>query len=139
LTLTRGAVQTLSGTTANASAAVDVRGYDGLTAYLQTGTVTDAGTAAGFATKIQHSDTLVGTDFVDVPADEQAGALAAVTADAANGINVPGGISYLGNKRYVRVVCTGTSGTNATVNALFALGKPHRAPVAAIGATVATT
>ena len=139
MTLTRGAVQTLSGTTPNASAAIDVRGYDALSVYLQTGTVTDAGAAAGFSTKIQHSDTLVGADFVDVPADEQSGTIAAVTVDATNNVNVPGGISYLGGRRYVRAVVTGTAGTNATVNALFALGKPHRAPVVAVGATVATT
>jgi hypothetical protein len=139
MTITQGAPQTLSGTTPNASAAIDVRGYDALTAYLQTGTVTDAGAAAGFSAKIQHSDTLVGADFVDVPADEQKGAISDVTLDTADNITVPGGVSYLGNKRYVRTVITGTSGTNAVVQALFVLGKPHRAPTTPVGATSATT
>ena len=63
-----GAVQTLSGTTPNNSALFDTRGFGSLTVLLNTGTVTDAGTAAGFTMKLQDSDTVVGTDFVDVAA-----------------------------------------------------------------------
>lgn len=137
--LVRGALQTLSGVTPNASAAVDVRGFGALTAYLLNGTVTDAGAAAGYSVKIQHSDTTVGADFADVPADEQKGTISDVTLDTADDILAPGGISYLGNKRYVRMVVTGTTGTNAIVSALFLLGKPHRAPVTPVGATTATS
>jgi hypothetical protein len=139
----KGAVQTLSGTTPNNSAAFDRRGYDEMTVYLDTGTVTDAGTAAGFTMKLQHSDTTAAVDFVDVPADglvpnSSGGTTVTVTTDAANGI-CAGGVGYVGGKRYVRAVITGTSGTNATVTIDAALGRPHRAPVTTVGATTATT
>lgn len=136
LTLIRGAVQTLSGTTPNNSALFDRQGYDGLTVYLETGTVTDAGTAAGFTMKLQDSDTTVAGDFVDVAGADTV----TVTTDAANGL-LAGAVSYQGNKRYVRAVFTGTSGTNATVQALGVLGAntSASAPVTAIGATTAAT
>ena len=137
--IAQGANQTLSGVTPNNSRAIDVQGFSGLNVYLQTGTVTDAGTAEGFSIKIQHSDTLAAADFVDVPAAEFNGAIPAVTSDAADDITAPGGISYVGNKRYVRAVLTGTTDTDAVVRVLFALGKPHRAPVTPVGATLATT
>lgn len=145
LNLTQGANQTLSGTTANGSAAIDMQGYEALTVYLQTGTVTDAGAAAGFTAVIQHSDTLVGTDFVTCTADQlianSAGATTiAVTSDDDDDIT-KGGVGYRGGKRYVRVLVTGTTGTNAVVRALFLRGKPSStsAPVATVGATSATT
>ncbi|HEV8035864.1 hypothetical protein [Yoonia sp.] len=139
----RGAVQTLSGVTPNNSALIDRRGFDALTVYLETGTVTDAGTADGFTMKLQHSDTTDASDFVDVPtagllANSDGGTTVAVTVDATNGV-IAGGVGYVGGKRYVRAVVTGTTGTNATVQALAALGKPHRAPVATVGATTAAT
>jgi hypothetical protein len=133
----RGANQTLSGTTPNASAAFDIRGFDTATFDLETITVTDAGTAAGFTMKLQHSDTLVGADFADVPAAEYLGDLVTLTAETAAA--TIGSIGYVGNKRYIRAVFTGTSGTNAVVFVKGNLGKPHRAPVTRVGATVATT
>lgn len=143
MTLVRGAPQTLSGTTPNNSALIDTRGYNALTVYLETTTVTDAGDANGFTMKLQHSDTTVGTSFVDVPADELVAGLngattVTVTTDGANGI-VAGGIGYNGSKRYVRAVLTGTTGTNAVVNMLGVLGKPHRAPCAVTALTTAAT
>ena len=141
--LIQGAPQTLSGDTANNSALIDRRGFDALTVYLQTGTVTDAGTASGFTMKLQHSDTTAAGDFVDVPA---AGLLpnsggtttVTVTADADDNIT-KSGVGYVGGKRYVRAVFTGTSGTNAVVQILATLGRPHRAPVTSVGATTAAT
>lgn len=134
----RGANQTLSGTTPNASALIDTRGFSGATLYLMTGAVTDAGTTAGFTMKLQHSDTTAAADFVDVPAAQKLGDDLTVTSDDDDNILV-GGIGYVGIKRYVRAVITGTTGTNAVVNVLAHLGKPHRAPVAAVGATTAAT
>lgn len=133
----RGADQTLSGTTANASAAFDVRGFSTAVFDLETGAVTDAGTADGFTMVLQHSDTLVGTDFVAVPSGEFSGT-ASVLLDTNDNI-IAGSIGYLGNKRYVRGVITGTTGTDAVVHVKGNLGKPHRAPVTRVGATVATT
>jgi hypothetical protein len=135
--LVRGADQTLSGTTANASAAFDVRGFGSAAFDVETGVVTDAGTAAGFAMVLQHSDTLVGTDFVAVPAGEFSGTVTVID-DAADNV-IAGSIGYLGSKRYVRGVFTGTTGTDAIVHVKANMGKPARAPVTRVGATIATT
>ena len=137
--MTVGAPQTLSGVTPNNSAAVDLQGWGALSVYLKTNTVTDAGDATGFSIKLQHSDALVGSGFVDVPAAEIKGTIAAVTLDTADDIIAPGGLSYLGVKRYVRAVVTGSTLTNAVVTPLFVRGKPAQAPVTPVGATVATT
>lgn len=139
----RAATQTLSGTTANNSALFDRRGFSSLTVYLETGTVTDAGTAAGFTMKLQHSDSTLGTSFVDVGAEElvansSGGTTVTVTTDGDND-KVIGGVGYVGNRRYVRAVMTGTTGTNATCNAFAVLGKPARAPVTTVGSTTAAT
>lgn len=141
--IVRGAAQTLSGVTPNNSALVDRRGYDALTVYLETQAITDAGAAAGFTMKLQHSDTTAAADFVDVPAagllaDSDGNTTVTVTSDTDDAI-IKSGVGYVGGKRYVRAVVTGTTGTNGVVNILAALGKPHRAPVATIGATTAAT
>lgn len=142
-TILRGAPQTLSGVTPNNSALIDRREYSSLTVYLATDAVTDAGAAAGFTMKLQHSDTTVGTDFVDVPAAGLVAGLSgattvSVTLDTADNI-IAGGVGYVGGKRYVRGVVTGTTGTDAIVNVLAVLGKPHRAPATIVGATTAAT
>lgn len=143
MTILRGAPQTLSGTTPNASALIDRRGYDALTVYLENDAVTDAGDASGYTMRLQHSDSTAAGTFVDVPA---AGLLAGlngattvqVTADTADNV-LAGGVGYVGGLRYVRAVITGSTGTNAIVNIIGVLGKPHRAPVAIVGATTAAT
>ena len=138
LQFVRGAAQTLAGVTPNASAAFDVRGFDAVNFYLSTGTVTDAGTAAGFTMKLQESDALVGAGFTDVAALDLIGANLKVTLDTAD--NVTAGVQgYVGNKRYVRSVFTGTTLTDAVVWVNAVMGKPHRAPTVTIGATAATT
>jgi hypothetical protein len=139
LQVVKGAPQTLAGVTPNNSAAFDVRGFSTATFDLHTGVVTDAGTAAGFTMKLQHSDTLVGADFADVASDEiLGGPNVTVTLDTADNV-IAGSVGYLGNKRYVRAVFTGTTGTDAIVSVVGNMGKPHRAPVTRVGATVATT
>lgn len=145
MNLTQAAAQTLSGTTPNASALIDMRGYEALTVYLLTNTVTDAGTASGFTAVIQHSDTTVAGDFVTCTAAElipnSAGATTlTVTSDTDDNILV-GGVGYRGNKRYVRVLVTGTTLTDAVVRALFLRGKYTQAsaPLATTGSTTAAT
>lgn len=141
LTLTRGALQTLSGTTPNNSALIDMRGYQALSVYMLTGTVTDAGDTGGFTMNLQHSDSTATGTFVDCTASEASGTLT-VTVDTNDDILGGGnGVRYIGNKRYVRAVFTGTSGTNAIVSVLFVQGKNSSvsAPVTAIGATTAAT
>lgn len=132
----KGAQQTLSGTTPNNSQAFDVRGFGSAAFDLHTGVVTDAGAAAGFTMKLQHSNTLTGSDFADVPALEVAGSVQ-VTSDDADNV-IAGSIGYLGNKRYVRAVVTGTADTAAVVFVVGNLGKPHRAPVTRVGTALAT-
>lgn len=141
--LIRGAVQTLSGTTANASALIDRRGFGSLTVFLETGTVTDAGTASGFTMVLQHSDTTVAGDFVTVDATElienSTGATTVtVTADTDDDI-LKNGVGYVGNKRYVRALVTGTTLTDAEVQILAVLGKPSIAPTTTVGSTTAAT
>jgi len=134
----RGAAQTLSGVTPNNSQAFDVRGFSTATFDLHTGAVTDAGTADGFTMTLQHSDTLVGADFVAVPADEVIGGPVTVTSDDADNV-IAGGLGYVGAKRYVRATITGTALTDAVVFVVANMGKPHRAPVARVGVASATT
>jgi hypothetical protein len=141
-TVVRGADQTLSGATPNNSALLDRRGYDGLAVYLQTGAVTVAG-STGFTMKLQHSDSTAAASFVDVPAagvvpSNGGGVTVTATLDTQDNAII-GGVSYVGGMRYVRAVITGSTGTNAIVNVLACMGKPHRAPVAAVGVTTAAT
>lgn len=135
----RSASLTLSGVTPGVTSAFDRRGFDAMSVYLETGTVTDAGTAAGFTMKLQHSNTLVGTDFVDcAETDVIGGPTVTVTLDADDDKTI-GGVGYIGGLRYVRAVFTGTTGTAAVAYASASLGRPHRAPCTSVGAAVATT
>jgi hypothetical protein len=138
LNLTRGANQTLSGVTPNNSALIDMQGWEGLAVWLNTGTVTVAGTA-GFTMKLQHSDSTAAGTFVDVPADQVSGTTS-LTLDTDDDKLAPAGIRYNGSRRYVRAVITGTTNTNAIVNVWFLRGRPQTsAPVATVGATTAAT
>jgi hypothetical protein len=131
---------TLAGTTPNASAWLDTRGFDGAAIELLTGAVTDAGTAAGFTATLQHSDTTAAADAVAVPAVEASGGVVSlsVTSDTDDNI-VKGVLGYLGSKRYIRVNYVGTAGTDAVVRTMGRLGRPHRAPTTYVGAAVAAT
>ena len=136
--LSRGANQTLSGTTANASRAFDMQGFNAAAFFMSTNTNTVAGTG-GFTMKLQHSDTLVGTDFADVPAAQVNGTAPISESNDDDDLILPGGLSYVGAKRYVRAVITGTTNTNAVAIVWCLRSKPHRAPVAPVGASLATT
>jgi hypothetical protein len=136
--ISRGANQTLSGATPNNSRAFDIQGFGSASFYLGTNTSTAAGTD-GFTMKLQHSDTLVGADFADVPAALVRGTAPVSTDNADDDIIIPGGLGYLGKKRYVRAVVTGSANTNAVVQVWCLRGRPHRAPVAPTGLSLATT
>lgn len=141
LNVTRNVNQTLSGTTANATAAIDLQGYEALSVLLSTATVTDAGTASGFTLKLQHSDTTVATDFVDCTSTEVFGnTTLTVTADTDDNKDI-GILAYRGSKRYVRAVITGTTLSDAVCIVRFLRGRPSSAsqPVTTIGSTTATT
>lgn len=131
---------TLSGVTPNATDWVDTREFDACTLSILTGAVTDAGDAEGFTATMQHSDTSDAADAVDVVAgDTVDGSISlSVTADGDDNVIV-GGLGYRGSKRYVRLNFVGTTGTDAVVNTVALLNKPHRAPTTFVGASVAAT
>lgn len=106
---------TLSGVTPAAGGAIDMQGWKGLTLTVSTGTVTDAGTAAGFAFEVQESDAAA-SGYTAVADADLIGLESALTVKAdGDDDKMIGSIGYRGGKRYVRVVATGTSGTDAAV------------------------
>lgn len=131
---------TLSGTTPAKGNIVDVGDHGAATFALITGTVTDAGTAAGITWVIEESDTTADADFTAVADADLAGteAALAITLDTAD--NVPVGlIGYVGSKRYVRAVATGTTNTAAVVAGVWLLQNPRYAPQGDTAANVAAT
>jgi hypothetical protein len=131
---------TLSGTTPANSDLVDMRDFDKATFLVVANTVTDAGTAAGFATEVQEGDTTAGAGFTAV-ADAELSDLEStltVTSDSADN-TIAGGIGYVGNSRYARLVLTGTTGTDADVSVLCILSKAHAQPPTFVGAAVSAT
>lgn len=135
-----GLSATLSGTTPANGNIIDLSGFDAVTLAIQTGAVTDAGAAAGFSVKLQHSDTTAGADFADcVAADMVNGALTVSVTDDDDDSVAVGMLGYIGIKRYVRLVATGTTGTNAVVNAVAIKECGRYAPVVAAAANIAAT
>jgi hypothetical protein len=145
INVTQAAVQTLVGTTPNASALIDMQGYEALAIYLLTNTVTDAGTAAGFTAVIQHSDSTVAGTFTDCSAAQliqnSAGGTTIVVLNDTDDNILAGGVGYRGGRRYVRVNITGTALTDAVVRVMFVRSKNSTAsaPVATTGTTTAAT
>ncbi|MEH7827113.1 hypothetical protein [Gemmobacter denitrificans] len=139
-TVAFGISATLSGTTPSAGNIVDVADYQAATFLFQTGTVTDAGDATGFTVAIQESDTTAAADFTAVADADLIGLETAltVTSDASDGIAV-GCVGYRGSKRYIRAVVTGSTGTNAVVNGVWALQKPRYAPKGDAAINIAAT
>lgn len=135
-----GISATLSGVTPSAGNIVDVTNYGSATFLYQTGVVTDAGTAGGFTLAVQESDTTAADDFTAVADADLVGTEAdlAVTSDTADSVAI-GSIGYIGTKKYVRVVVTGTTGTDAIVNGVWALQKPRYAPKGDAAANIAAT
>jgi hypothetical protein len=132
---------TLNGTAAVASSLVDMQGYNALDIGLVTGTITDAGTASGYTVKLQHSDTTVAGDFADVVAADAVNGVVSVTNTLdADDDKLIGRLGYVGTKRYVRVVATGTSGSAGDVHPIArasrsGLSRPNAAITAATAAT----
>lgn len=111
-----GLSATLSGATPAAGDWIDMQGWEALTFTVSTGTVTDAGTTSGFSFEVQESDTTAAADATAVADADLIGTEAALTVtddDADN--TLVGSIGYVGSKRYVRIVATGTTGTDAAV------------------------
>jgi hypothetical protein len=140
-TLTHMGLVTLNGTAAVASSLVDLQGYNALDIAIVTGTISDAGTASGYTVKLQHSDTTVAGDFTDVAAADAINGVVSVTSvlDTADD-TIIGRLGYVGTKRYVRVVATGT--TNSA-GALHPIARESRSgvsrPVPALASPTAAT
>lgn len=111
-----GLSATLSGATPAAGDWIDMQGWEALTFTVSTGTVTDAGTTSGFSFEVQESDTTAAADATAVADADLVGLESAltVTDDDADDTLV-GSIGYIGSARYVRIVATGTTGTDAAV------------------------
>lgn len=131
---------TLSGTTPSAGDWIDMQGWEALTFTVSTGTVTDAGTTAGFAFEVQESDTTAAADATAVADADLVGTEAALTVTAdTDDDKLIGSIGYVGSKRYVRIVATGTTGTNAAVTVHARKDKGALMATATIDAGTAAT
>lgn len=139
-TTAHGLLATLSGTTPATGNIVDVADYAAATFSLITGTVTDAGAAAGITFVVEESDTTADADFSAVADADLVGTEAglAITADGSDNVAI-GSVGYIGTKRYIRVVATGTTGTNATVAGVWAMQCPRYAPKGDAAANIAAT
>lgn len=135
-----GLLATLSGTTPAKGNIVDLVDFQTATIHLVTGTVTDAGAASGFSFEVQESDTTDDADFTAVADADLVGAESdmTVTDDASDDMAI-GSLGYVGTKRYVRVVATGTTGTDATVAGIWVLTDPRYAPKGDAAANIAAT
>jgi acetyl-CoA carboxylase beta subunit len=135
-----GLSATLSGTTAAAGDWIDMQGWEALTFSVSTGTVTDAGTTSGFSFEVQESDTTAAADATAVADADLVGLESAltVTDDDADDTLV-GSIGYVGGKRYVRIVATGTTGTDAAVTVHARKDKGAVMATATIDAGTAAT
>lgn len=109
------AVLTATGT----GTGVDTRGFQSVTAVINTGAIVAAGL---FTPKLQESDD--NATFTDVAAGDLLGAFANLAASAVQRVG------YKGSKRYVRVVLTYVSGTSIAAGAVIVLGHAELAPVA---------
>jgi len=132
---------TLSGTTPSKGNIVDTLGYQAVTFAFLTGTVTDAGDATGFACEIQECDTTADASFTAVADADLVGLESAltVTLDTAD-VDPVGMIGYVGSKRYVRCVWTGSTGTNAVISGVCILEKARvQPPASMVAADIAAT
>jgi len=131
---------TLSGATPAAGDWIDMQGFEALTFVVSTGTVTDAGDANGFSFEIQEGDTTAASGATAVADADLIGLESALTVTADTDDNVlVGSIGYRGEKRYVRVVATGTTGTNAAVTVIAVKGYRSIQGEASIDAGTAAT
>lgn len=100
--------------------AVDTLGYGSCAFVLNTGAIVGAG---DFGAKVQESD-VSGSGYTDVAAGDLVGSFdATAAADATDKV------SYIGHKRYARLVLTKTGGTSIAAGAVAVLGNAASQPV----------
>lgn len=101
--------------------AVDTKGFGSVAFVLNTGAIEGAGV---YGAKLQESD-VAGSGYTDVAADDLVGAFdAAASADATEKV------SYIGHKRFVRLVFTKASGTSVAAGAIAILAHAAERPIA---------
>lgn len=115
---------TLSGTTPANGLVFDRRGFGSVAFAISAAAVTAAG-SSGVTFSVEESDTTADADFAAAPADEVHGVdeLEDIAADSPLGI-----IGYTGNKRYLRLVATGSASTDAVVSATALLSHKDHEP-----------
>jgi hypothetical protein len=139
--IAHGILATLSGVTPAKGNIVDLKDAGAATFDYITGTIADAGAAAGFSVEIQESDSTADADFTAVADADLVGLESDldVTADDSDNVAI-GSIGYVGAKRYVRAVVTGTTGTDGTVAGIWRLERLSYAPPAShAAANIAAT
>lgn len=100
---------------------IDLSGFESAAFIVNTGAIASAG---DFTAKVQESDTTTDGDFTDAVVGDLIGALpASLTADGSFKQ------SYIGHKRYVRVVLTKNGGTSIAAGAVAVLGHARNRPV----------
>ena len=101
--------------------AVDTKGFGSVAFVLNTGAIAGSG---DFGAKLQESDSS-GSGFTDVAAADLVGAFeTTAVADATEKV------SYVGHKRYVRLIFTKASGTSVAAGAVAILGHAAERPIA---------
>jgi len=136
-----GISATLSGDTPAAGNIIDVTDFQAATFLYQVAVVTDAATSAteGFSVEVQESDTTAAADFTAVADADLIGLESDLDVIADTNNLAVGSLGYIGTKQYVRVVVTGSTGTDATVNGVWALQCPRYAPRGDAAANIAAT
>nr|WP_299500416.1 hypothetical protein [uncultured Rhizobium sp.] len=104
------------------SAAIDLLGFNSAMVVINTGAIVSSG---NFTAKLQESDTTTSGDFTDVAAADLIGTLPAVLLASSVAKQ-----SYIGNKRYLRLVTTKNSGTSIAAGAVIIKGDAASKPVA---------
>jgi hypothetical protein len=104
------------------SAAIDLLGFNSAAVVINTGAIASSG---NFTAKLQESDTTTSGDFTDVAAANLVGTLPAALAAASVYKQ-----SYIGTKRYLRLVTTKNSGTSIAVGAVIVKSRAASRPVA---------
>lgn len=104
------------------SAAIDLNGFNSAMVVINTGAIVSSG---NFTAKLQESDTTTSGDFTDVAAADLIGTLPSVLLASSVAKQ-----SYIGNKRYLRLVTTKNSGTSIAAGAVIIKGHAASKPVA---------
>ena len=131
---------TLSGVTPAAGNWIDMQGWEAVTFSVSTGTVTDAGTTAGFSFQVEEGDDTTDAGATAVADADLIGLESALTVTADTDDNkLVGSIGYRGSKRYVRMTAVGTTGTDAVLTCHARKDKGASMGSASIDAGTAAT